>query len=307
MPERSYPTTPYNFCGLSLEYSSLENSRVLILPVPYEQTTSYQGGTRNGPAAILAASRYLELYDEELDRELHAVGIHTLPELEPHMAGPEQMVRRIQEAVSPLLEGGRMVVLLGGEHSCSVGAVSAYGERYPQLSVLHLDAHADLRDSYQDTPYSHACTMRRIVEHVPAVHVGLRSLSLEEMDLIRRERLPVIFAREVLQGKGWQEKVLAHLSPEVYLTIDLDVLDPSIMPSVGTPEPGGLLWEPVVGLIREVARQKRIVGFDVMELAPLPGLVAPDFLAAKLVYKVIGYSTEAYSSWLLGIIRKVRT
>lgn len=296
MPESSYPTTPYNFCGLPSEYSSREKSRVLILPVPYEQTTSYQGGTRNGPAAILAASRYLELYDEELDRELHLMGIHTLPELEPHMAGPDQMVRRVQEAVSPLIEGGQMVAILGGEHSCSVGAVRAYVERCPGLSVLHLDAHADLRDSYQDTPYSHACAMRRIVEYVPAVHVGLRSLSLEEMQFIRQKRLPAIFAREVLQGKGWQEKVLANLSPEVYLTIDLDVLDPSIMPSVGTPEPGGLLWDPVLALIREVARQKRIVGFDVVELAPLPGLVAPDFLAAKLVYKLIGYSTEAQSS-----------
>lgn len=290
MPESSYPSVPYNFCGLPPEYSSWENSRVFLLPVPYEQTTSYQGGTRNGPSAILAASRYLELYDEELDQELHPVGIHTLPEMEPHMAGPEAMVQRVQETVSSLLAEDRMVALLGGEHSLSVGAVRAYRERYPQLSVLHLDAHADLRDAYEETPYSHACALRRIVEHVPAVHVGIRSLSQEEMRFIRQRGLPVIFAREVFQGKDWHQRVLSHLSPEVYLTIDLDVLDPSIMPSVGTPEPGGLLWYPVLELIREVTQQKQIVGFDVVELAPLPGLVAPDFLAAKLVYKIIGYS-----------------
>jgi agmatinase len=232
----------------------------------------------------------MELYDEELDCEVYHVGIHTMEELETQMAGPQEMVRQVYEVISSLLKQEKLVALLGGEHSLSIGAVQAYSERHPMLSVLQLDAHADLRDNYQGTPYSHASVMRRILEHAPAVQVGIRSLSREEMDHIRQEKRAVFFAHDLQQNDLWQEQVLERLTDKVYLTVDLDVLDPSIMPAVGTPEPGGLLWFPVLDLIRRVAREKEIVGFDIVELSPLPGQVAPDFLAARLAYKIIGYS-----------------
>lgn len=290
MENNLYSTVPYNFGALPPDDCTLERSRVVLLPVPYEQTTCFIGGTRLGPAAIVNASRNMELYDEELDCEVYRVGIHTLGELEPQMAGPREMVRQVHEVISSLLKLGKLVALLGGEHSLSIGAVRAYCEHHPKLSVLQLDAHADLRDTYQGTPYSHASTMRRVLEHVPAVQVGIRSLSHEEMTYIRQESLPVFFAQDLGKDPSWQERVLERLTDQVYLTVDLDVLDPSIMPAVGTPEPGGLLWHPVLELIRKVAREKKIVGFDVVELSPLPGLVAPDFLAARLTYKIIGYS-----------------
>ncbi|MDY7034090.1 MAG: agmatinase [Thermodesulfobacteriota bacterium] len=281
---------PFNFGGLTEEFSRLDTSKVVILPVPYDQTVSFRSGAREGPRAIINASAYMELYDEELLSEFYKVGIHTLNELEPDMSGPEGMVRRVYDIVTLLIKKGKLLVMLGGEHSLTIGSVKAFIEEYKDLSVLQLDAHADLRDSYCETKYNHATVMRRILEYSSTVQVGMRSISSEEMELIHEKKLPVFFETDLIKSEDLIDEIISHLSPNVYITVDLDVLDPAIMPSVGTPEPGGLSWHGILSIVREVAKKRNIVGFDVMELCPIPGLLAPDFLAAKLVYKMLGYS-----------------
>lgn len=284
---------PRGFAALDLEHSGYENSRVVILPVPYDSTASGWGGAREGPAAIIDASENMELYDIGIGREPYRVGIHTLLELAPHAGGPEAMVGRIEEVVGELLDDGKFVVTLGGEHTVAVGAIRAHARRTPGLGVLAFDANADLRDSYMETPYSHACTLRRALESLPAggqdaplLQVGLRSAEREEHELIRERRLPFYSPGEY-RAAGPQS-IAAQLADEVYITIDLDAFDPSQVAAVGTPEPGGLLWDEVSDLLEAVARQRRIVGFDVTELAPSLGPRANAQLAAKLTYRLIG-------------------
>jgi len=284
---------PRNFAGISSPHSDWENSRVVVLPVPYDSTTDWRSGTRDGPGAIINASQYLELYDLELEREIYRVGIHTLPEVEPDMSGPEGMTQRVYTVAKELLDENKLVLMLGGEHSLSLGMVKAYREKYEAVSVLQLDAHADLRDSYLGTKYSHATVMRRVCELCPIVPVGIRSLSDEEHRFINEAGIKPVYARGLPLTKDSIEQIIASLSNEVYITIDLDVLDPSLMAAVGTPEPGGLGWYEVLGLLREVARCKRIVGFDLVELCPSEGPLACAFLAAKLAYKLIGYIFSA--------------
>ncbi len=269
--------------------SKIDRARILILPIPYEQTVSYRPGTREGPRAIITASQEVETYDEELDQETYRIGIHTLRELEPIMSGPQEMIASVQKRASELLKQEKFLVTLGGEHSLSLGLVQAFKEKYPSASVLQLDAHADLRDTYQGTPFSHASVMHRIQEIAPTVQVGVRSLSREESQFIQERELPVYFARDTRGGDDWMKKAIGKLSPQVYLTIDLDALDPSIMPSVANPEPGGLTWEQILRFLRLLSINREIIGFDVMELCPIPGNIAPDFLAAKLIYRLIGY------------------
>jgi agmatinase len=284
---------PNNFGALSQEYCQFETSRVTILPVPYEQTTSYGRGTKNGPRAIIEASRNMELYDEELEQETSAViGIHTLEEVEPVISGPEEMVQVLCEIISDLLRKDKIVVTLGGEHSLTLGAIRAYLKKYPDISILQLDAHADLRDSYQGSVFNHATVMRRIRTEFPAtpiLPVGIRSMSAEEAHFINDRNLPIFSVQTLLTQDKGIESILAGLTPQVYITIDLDVFDPSIMPAVGTPEPGGLSWYQMLNLVRTITAQKQVVGFDIVELSPIPGLIHPDFLAAKLIYKIIGY------------------
>jgi len=280
---------PRNFAAISSPYSDWEEARVAVLPVPYDSTTDWRSGTRDGPQTIINASRYLELYDLELEREIYQVGIHTLPEVQPEMAGPERMIQRVYEVARELLGKDKMLLMLGGEHSLTLGTVRAYRERHEALSVLHLDAHADLRDSYLGTKYSHATVMRRVCELCSVVPVGIRSLSLEEREFIDEAGINPVYASNLLTDEGSIERIVTALSDEVYITIDLDVLDPSIMSAVGTPEPGGIGWYELLGLLREIARTKRIVGFDLMELCPGEGPLSCAFLAAKLAYKLIGY------------------
>ena len=265
---------------------------VTLVPVPYDATTSYRTGSRDGPRAIIRASRELEDYDLELDRVISDVGIHTAPELDPFAGGPEGMIDRVDRAVSETLTDGAIVGLLGGDHSITVGAVRAFERRRPDLSVLYLDAHADLRDEYQGSPWSHACVARRVLELCPIVEVGIRSLSEPERRFIDGEDLPVYFwPNETADVAGIQHEIVDRLSDTVYVSIDLDVLDPSIMAAVGTPEPGGMSWHAATRLLRHVAERKRIVGFDVVELSPGEGPEACAFTAAKLAYKLIGYAT----------------
>jgi agmatinase len=283
---------PENFGGLPDEHSQYATSRAVVFPVPLERTTSYEHGTRNGPAAILAASRNVELYDEELELEPYKeIGIHTLPAIDTSDGTLDEVISEIFTAQLGLLEDGKFTVALGGEHSLTPPLVSATAKKFKDLSVLQIDAHADLRDEYHGNPASHACAMRRVVEVCPAVQVGIRSLSVEEAQAIPHLNTSIYWAKDIARAplKSWIAKVLADLSPNVYLTIDLDGFDPAFVPATGTPEPGGLDWMQVTSLIRAVADHKKIVGMDVVELLPQPGDHASDFLAAKLVYKCLGY------------------
>lgn len=280
---------PYNFCCLPPEFSSYPSSKIVIFPVPYDGTTSYHSGTREGPKAIIMASRFLELFDEAFNRELHQVGIHTLDELEPDVSGPEATIRQVREVTSYHLQQNKTVLMLGGEHSLSNGAARAFYDHFTGVSVLQLDAHADLRDSYQNSLFSHASVMRRIREFAPTLQMGVRSCSKGEAEFIRQNLIPVLWASEITASDKWKREICSSLTENVYVTIDLDVFDPSIMPSVGTPEPGGLGWFQVLEILDFVSKQKRIIGADLMELSPIPGLSAPDFLAAKLALKLIGY------------------
>lgn len=277
-----------NYGGIDA-HSTLAEAKFVVVPVPYDLTSTYQSGSRRGPGAILDASANMELYDEELRKETYLAGIHTLHSLAADARGPEEMVASVREQITSVLAQGKIPVMLGGEHSISFGAVQAMKEKYPALSVLQLDAHADLRASYQGSPYSHAAVARRIAEICPLVQAGIRSLSSAEADFMAAGTVRTFTADFIHAENDWQEKVLEYLSGDVYVTIDLDVFDPAVMPSTGTPEPDGLAWRDVSGLLRKLSHQCRIRGFDVVELAPIPGLVAPDFLAAKLIYRLMGY------------------
>ena len=278
---------PWCFGGLDPRHSALETASAVVLPVPYDFSTSYQGGTRLGPRAILEASRNMELWDEEVGATYRR-GIATLDELEPTALGPEAMAARVERATDWIFAQGKLPAILGGEHSITAGAVRAAVKRFPDLSVLQLDAHADMRDAYLDSPFSHACVMRRVRELVPAVSVGIRSMSEEEAEHLAAHPAPVWSTRRFRALRGNWKEIVGALTGDVFVTFDLDALDPSILPATGTPEPGGLDWYEAVDLLQAVARERRIVGFDVVELSPIAGQVASDFLAARLVYRLIG-------------------
>lgn len=279
-----------NFGGLDPEYTGYEKSRFAVIPVPYDLTTTYEGGARKGPAAILEASANMELYDEELGKETYLCGIHTLPALQPIASGPADMIDAVERVISPILNDNKVPVMLGGEHSISIGAVRAALKACPGITVLHLDAHADLRDAYQGTPYSHACFGRRVAEIALIVQAGIRSMSAEEAEYLKSSRILSVSA-DSFREKGFRNILDKLNKKDVYLSVDLDVFDPSIMPSTGTPEPGGLTWNEVTGLIREISRSCNVRAFDVVELSPIPGMIAPDFLASKLIYRIMGYLT----------------
>jgi agmatinase len=280
---------PQNFAGLVSPYADLPTAKVVILPVPYDSTTEWHSGTREGPQAIINASQYLELYDIELKREIYKVGIHTLPKVQPLFNSPEKMIDRVHRIAGELAKQTKFLVMLGGEHSLSLGMVQALEEKNKDLCVLQLDAHADLRDEYLGTKYSHACVMRRIIELCPIVQVGIRSLSWEEQRFLTQNRMHPFFAMPS-SDLASLEDITASLSDNVYVSIDLDVFDPSIVPAVGAPEPGGMQWHEVLNLLRTVTLHKRVIGFDLVELCPKEGPASCAFLAAKLAYKLIGYA-----------------
>ncbi len=284
--EMFYPRRSFSFPPA--KFTDFKTAKVVVLPIPYDSTVDWRSGTREGPNAIIDASHFLEQYDHELGCYIHDVGIHTLPELIPSMKGPEETVGRVYTATKELLNKGKFVVMLGGEHSLTTGAVRAYSERFNKLSVLQLDAHADLRDEYEDTKYNHACVMRRVHEYCPIVQVGIRSMGADDQKYIKGKKLHPFYAKEKPLSQAEEKSIVSALTDDVYITIDLDVFDPSIMSAVGTPVPGGMGWYEVIRLLKRVAREKRIVGFDVMELAPREGPSSCTFLAAKLTYKLIG-------------------
>jgi len=280
-----------NFLGIPPEENTLEKSRVAVLPCPYERTVSYGVGTKNGPAAILEASHYVELYDDELDEEVYRIGVHTLPAWLPDDMEPEACVQGLEKVVGDLLRQDRFVLTLGGEHSIAPGPIRAHRAKHPGMSILHFDAHGDLRDEYEGQKYSHACAARRWVElGIPSVHVGIRSISKEEIDYVRQSGTMIVSNREMHRSDAWMEKALRKLTGEVYVTFDVDFFDGSLVPATGTPEPGGGTYDQALSIIRRVATERRIVGADVVEHAPLAGNRAPDFMIAKLCYKLLGYS-----------------
>jgi len=283
-----YDSIPYNFLALPDKLASYETAKTVILPIPYDLTLTYESGARLGPQAIINASRQLETYDNDLGLDPSEIGIATLPEMEQVVSGPEDMQKAIYRACVNLLDDNKYVMSLGGEHSITAALVKAHKEKYPDLSVLQIDAHDDLRNSYQGSKFSHACVMARVAEQVPFLAVGIRSFcggeDQEKYDY--KTYTPEAFRN----NPGEFEKSIAKLSENVYITIDLDALDPSVMPAVGTPEPGGLSWDEVMRIIGTLASRKKIVGADVVELSPKPGLTYADFTAAKLTYKVIAAS-----------------
>jgi len=287
---RLAPPAPNLFLGLTPREARLENARVAVIPAPFDQTTSYLPGTRFGPQAILEASRQVEFYDEELDREPFEIGVATLEAIEVDPADIEAGMRRLEQTVESVAERGIVPLTLGGEHSLTLSPVAALQRRFPGLSVLQLDAHLDFRDAYQGTKLSHACVMRRIRElGIPTVSVGIRSVSKEEADYVHEEKPPVYLAREI-RAKGLPvDDIVNDLGNPVYVTVDLDAFDPSIVPGVGTPEPGGLLWDESLRLLRAVCERRQVVGMDIVELCPIPGQIVSDFFAAKLANKMIGY------------------
>lgn len=271
----------------------LSHARTVILPVPYERTTSYGKGTAKGPNAILRASSFLETFDEELKTEPCESNLGTAPSVAfSSNEDEESCMDKIQRAAEVLVQKGKKVIALGGEHSISAPLAQAHAKHYKNLTVLQLDAHADLRDSYEGSRRSHASVMRRITEKLPAVQVGIRSLSKEEHDEITGLNTSVFYMHEIVNREEWMDVAVEKLSENVYVTIDVDVLDPSVMPSTGTPEPGGMDWYTLVGFLRKVSESRNIVGADVVEFAPIDKLHAPDATAAKLVYKLVGMMAD---------------
>ena len=271
---------------------TLKDSSVVIVPVPYDSTTSFKSGARHGPRATITASKQLEEWDIEFQLDVSTVGIYTTQEIEPHTGGPEEMIERVQRVASHFIAQDKLVALLGGEHTITVGGVSAALERHPDLTVLYLDAHADLRNEYMGSRWSHACVARRLHERAPVLQVGVRSMSQDEARFISDNGMHVFTWPPSMGIEELAAHVIERLGTKVYVSVDLDVLDPSIMSAVGTPEPGGMLWSEATRLLRLVSESRRIVGFDVVELSPNEGPDACAFTTAKLLYKLIGYATS---------------
>lgn len=287
-----------NFLAIETRYSSLEDSRIAIISAPYEHTVSYGGGAAKGPAAIIEASAYVEFYDDEFERELcFDAGIATLRPLDFDGKVDQEALDLIARQVGGLIDMGKFVVTLGGEHTISTAPILAHLERYPDISLLHFDAHSDLRDSYEGSKYSHASFAARVAETMPPdriTQVGIRAQCREEAEFIRERGVKTFYAnalRRGIHGEHWQRSVVDTLGEQVYVTFDVDYFDPSIMPSTGTPEPDGFLYSETLDVFRTLIMSgKKIVGFDVVELAPAKKVSHPDLLTARLVYKMLNYA-----------------
>jgi len=310
---------PNNFLGLPARYCDYARAKFAVLPIPYDSTTSFQTGTREGPAAIIRASQQVELFDEELEGEFYKTGIATLDSIVPNMTGPAAMHEDIYAAARKVVRDGKTIIGLGGEHSITSGVIRAIMGKYKKLAILQIDAHLDLRNEWEGTPYSHASVMRRCLDlGASLVSVGIRNVSLDEQQFLRRAgsarregkrradraqhsmprpiakgnkggTVEVVTARQAHMDDDWVDRAINALGDNVFVTIDIDGFDPAYAPGTGTPEPGGLDWYQVTGLLRLVAAEKNIVGLDVVEVMPIPGQAVTEFLAARLIYKLIGY------------------
>ena len=286
-----------NFLAIDKQYSTFKSSQIVIVSAPFEKTVSYGKGTKNGPKEILEASHYVEFYDEELDRELcFEKGICTLEPLEIAKLSPKSALTKIYKTTAGLLEKGKFVVILGGEHSISSAPIKAFHEKFENLSILHFDAHSDLRDSYEGSKHSHASVMARVAEfNTNLVQVGIRAQCIEESKFIKEHNISTFYSRAIRTGafgKEWQQEVLNRLTDTVYISFDIDCFDPSIVSATGTPEPGGLFWDETMDLLRLVGEKRNVVGFDVVELAPEKTKTESNYIAAKLVYKILNYAFQ---------------
>ena len=280
---------PLVFGGAVPRPRAFDDARVVILPIPLDRTTSYVPGTRNGPREILQASSHMELWDEEVGADVHPIGIFTLPEMELPFGELTPLMEEIRRVAAEIYNRGKFLVALGGEHSITPPLVAAAAARHRGVHVLQIDAHADLRDSYMGTPHNHACAMRRSLEHASVTQVGIRSMSPEEATAISSLRTTIFYDSSMRRDPAWIERVVESLGDPVYITIDVDGMDPAIMPATGTPEPGGLSWYEMLALLRATIERREVIGCDVVELSPLPGVMAPNFLCAKLIYKILSY------------------
>jgi len=281
--------TPLAFGGALPEPRNFEESRVVILPVPVDRTTSYGGGTRNGPHEILQASSHMELWDDEVGADVHGIGMFTLPEMELPFGELEPLMAEIQRVAAEVLAHDKFLVTIGGEHSITPPLVAAAAAKYRGLHVLQIDAHADLRATYMGTPHNHACAMFGSLKHASLTQVGIRSMSTEEAAAVAGFNTTVFYDHNMRRDPDWIAKVVASLGDPVYITIDVDGMDPAIMPATGTPEPGGLSWYEILALLRATIASRNVVACDVVELSPIPGMHAPNFLCAKLIYKILTY------------------
>jgi len=266
----------FSFTGIEGASDDKEKAEIIILPVPYDETSTWIKGADKAPGAIIEASRALELYDIETDSKVYKKGIFTMPFLSVDTT-PENMTKIVEQEVLALLRSKKFVVLLGGEHSVSIGAIRANSEKFNNISILHLDAHLDMRDTYEGSKFNHACISARASECCPVVHVGVRSVSPEEKDCFKMKRNNIFLAKDVINNAYVFQDIVAKLTDNVYITVDMDVFDPSLIPATGTPEPGGLFWYDVINLLKEVARTRTITGFDVVELCPIENNKAPNF------------------------------
>jgi agmatinase len=283
-----------NFLGIEEKYSNFGNSKVVILPVPYEATTSYGKGTSKGPEAILKASHFVEFFDEELNRELcFEKGICTVREMNFKNKKGKPALDLIYDKIKSLISYNKFIVSLGGEHTISTATIKAHFDYFRNLSILHFDAHSDLRDEYENTKYSHACFAARIAEFTKdIVQVGIRAQCKEEYEFIKKNKIKTFYAFEIRNnkyGNRWAQKIINCLKKNVYITFDVDFLDPSIMSSTGTPEPDGFFWTETINFMKELSKVRNVVGFDVVELSPVKHNSFPDFLTAKLIYKMLNY------------------
>ena len=274
------------FGGIPTENTQYESSKVVLLPIPYDGTSTYGKAADLGPNAILSAAENMELYDIETDSEVYLNGIYLAPEIK-EKSSPEAVAKQVEAAVEKHLNQEKFVTILGGEHSVSIGAIRAFKSKYDALTVLQLDAHSDLRPTYQGSTHNHACALHEASFTTNLVQVGIRSMDRVELPFLNKDTLFTSY--DIRSNDYWQDDVINCLGKKVYITIDLDVFDPSIMPSTGTPEPGGLLWNETLDLLKKVFSDCDVVGFDIVELAPKPSLSAPDFMAAKLYYKLLSY------------------
>lgn len=294
MKDKKYYSIKKNFLAIEEQYSDYKNSKIAILPVPYEVTTSYGKGTAKGPMAILKASHYVEFFDEEVNRELcFEKGICSVKQLDMTDKRGSAALEYIQKHVAQLIADDKFVVTLGGEHTISTAPIKAHFDKYPDMTILHFDAHSDLREEYEGTKFSHACFAKRVSEFTTNItQVGIRAQSIEEYSYIKEKDIKTFYAYEIRNGRygvDWQNMVLSTLSDNVYITFDVDYFDPSIMPSTGTPEPNGLYWAETMNLLKRLGETKNVVGFDVVELAPRKDFTYPDFMTAKLIYKMLNY------------------
>jgi agmatinase len=275
-----------NYGGLTREYSVYGKSQIVVIPVPYDGTSTWIKGADKGPEALLIASANMELYDIETDSEVYKKGIYTSKAIIEDK-NPELMSDTVYHKAINYINENKFVVTIGGEHSISIGAIKAHVEKFDKVTVLQIDAHTDLRPEYEGSKFNHACVMSRVSEWCPFVQVGIRSMDVEEMQYVVPGN--IFYAKDIVDNDDWMDKALKKMSKNVYLTFDLDGLDPSILPGTGTPEPGGLLWYQTLKFLRRVIEKKNLVGFDVAELCPNETNKTSDFLAAKLVYKILTY------------------